>query len=74
MAVTYFLVILFDSDKYFYNVKLCKRDDDNYIYAGYIKVEYGSTTYEYKDDEGDEDNIHIEKKVIEFRDFILSII
>lgn len=73
-SVPYFLVMLFDSDKYFYNVKLCKRDDDNYIYAGYIKVEYGSTTYEYKDDEGDEDNIHIEKKVIEFRDFILSII
>ena len=71
-AVPYFLVILFDSDKYFYQVKWSKCDDEN-VFVDYIKVEYGSTTYEYKD-EGDEDDIYIEKKVIEFRDFIMNII
>ena len=71
-AVPYFLVILFDSDKDFYQVKWYKCDD--YLYVGYIKVDYGNATYEYKDKDGDEDDIYIEKKVIEFRDFILSII
>ena len=73
MAVTSFLVMLFNSDKYFYKVRLCKRDDEN-IYVGYIKVEYGSTTYIYEDKDEGKDDIHIEKKVIEFRDFIMSII
>ena len=74
-SVPSFLVILFDSDKDFYQVKMCKRDDDNYIYVGYVKVEYGNATYTYEyKDEGDEKNNDIEKKVIEFRDFILSII
>ena len=40
----------------------------------YIKVDYGNATYIYEDKDGDEDDIYIEKKVIEFRDFILSII
>ena len=70
-SVPYFLVILFDSDKDFYQVKWCKCDE--YLHVGYIKVNYGNTTYEYKD-EGDEDNIDIEKKVLEFRDFIMNII
>ena len=72
-AVPSFLVILFDSDKYFYQVKMCKRDDE-YIYVGYVKVDYGNATYIYEDKDGDEDNNKIEKKVFEFRDFILSII
>lgn len=71
-SVPYFLVILFDSDKDFYKVRWCKCDE--YLYVGYIKVNYGSSTYEYVDDEGDEDEDNIEKKVIEFRDFILNII
>ena len=70
--VPYFLVILFDSDKDFYQVKWCKCDD--YLYVGHIKVDYGNATYIYEDKDGDEDDIYIEKKVIEFRDFILSII
>ena len=73
ITVTSFLVILFDSDKDFYNVKLCKRDDE-YIYVDYIKVDYGSTTYIYEDKDEGKDNIYIEKKVIEFRDFIMNII
>lgn len=72
-AVPSFLVILFDSDKYFYQVKMCKRDDE-YIFVGYVKVEYGSTTYEYKDEGEGENNNKIEKKVFEFRDFIMNII
>ena len=71
-AVPSFLVRLFDNDKDFYQVKWCKRDD--YLYVGYIKVDYGNTTYIYEDKDGDEDDIYIEKKVIEFRDFIMSII
>ena len=71
-AVVYFLVILFDSDMDFYQVKWSKCDE--YAFVGYVKVEYGSNTYEYKDNEGDEDDIYIDKKVIEFRDFIMSII
>ena len=72
-AVPYFLVILFDSDKYFYQVKWNKCDD---IFVDYIKVDYGNTTYEYKyeEDEDEGDNNKIEKKVIEFRDFIMNII
>lgn len=68
-SVPYFLVILFDSDKDFYQVKWCKHDE--YLYVGYINVNYGSSTYEYK---GDENEDNIKKKVIEFRDFILNII
>lgn len=68
-SVPYFLVILFDSDKDFYQVKWCKRDD--YLYVGSINVNYGSSTYEYQ---GDENEDNIKKKVIEFRDFILNII
>ena len=71
-AVPSFLVRLFDSDNDFYQEKWYKRDD--YLYVGYIKVEYGNATYIYEDKDGDEDNNKIEKKVIEFRDFILSII
>ena len=73
-SVPYFLVILFDSDKDFYQVKWSKCDE--YVFVDYIKVEYGSTTYIYEDKDEDEgeDNNKIEKKVIEFRDFILSII
>ena len=71
-SVPYFLVILFDNDKDFYQEKWYKRDE--YLYVGYIKVDYGSTTYFYEDKDGNEDDIYIEKKVIEFRDFILSII
>ena len=71
-SVPYFLVILFDNDNYFYQEKWYKRDD--YLYVGYIKVNYGNATYIYEDKDGNEDSIHIEKKVIEFRDFILSII
>lgn len=72
-SVPYFLVILFDSDKYFYQVKWSKCDD---IFVDYIKVEYGSNTYEYKyeEDEDEGENNDIEKKVIEFRDFIMNII
>ena len=40
----------------------------------YIKVDYGNATYIYEDKDGDEDDIYIHNKVIEFRDFILSII
>lgn len=68
-AAAYFLEMLFDSDKDFYQVKWF--DCDEYHYVEHIKVDYGSTTYEYKEDE---DNIDIEKKVIEFRDFIMNII
>ena len=67
-AAAYFLVMLFDSDKDFYQVKWF--DCDEYHYVEHIKVDYGST-YEYKEDE---DNIDIEKKVIEFRDFIMNVI
>lgn len=67
-AVAYFLVMLFDIDKDIYQVKWFNCDE--YSYVEYIKVDYGST-YEYKEDE---DNIDIEKKVIEFRDFIMNII
>lgn len=67
-TVAYFLVMLFDSDKDFYQVKWFNCDE--YHYVEYIKVDYGST-YEYKEDE---DNIDIEKKVIEFRDFIMNVI
>lgn len=67
-TVAYFLEMLFDSDKDFYQVKCF--DCDEYHYVEYIKVDYGST-YEYKEDE---DNIDIEKKVIEFRDFIMNVI
>lgn len=70
-VVPYFLVILFDSDKYFYQVKWSKCDE--YPFVDYVKVEYGSNTYEYKYEE-DEENNDIEKKVIEFRDFIMNII
>lgn len=68
-AAAYFLEMLFDSDKDFYQVKWF--DCDEYHYVEHIKVDYGSTTYEYKEDE---DNIDIEKKVIEFRDFIMNVI
>ena len=71
-AVPSFLVRLFDNDKDFYQDKWYKRDD--YLYVGYIKVNYGNATYIYEDKNGNEDSIYIEKKVIEFRDFILSII
>ena len=71
-AVPSFLVRLFDNDKDFYQEKWYKRDED--LYVGYIKVDYGNATYIYEDKDGDEDDIYIEKKVIEFRDFILSII
>lgn len=72
-ALPYFLVILFNSDKDFYQVKWCKRDE--YLYVGYIKVNYGSSTYTYEyKGEGNEDEDNIEKKVIEFRDFIMNII
>ena len=67
-AAAYFLEMLFDSDKDFYQVKWF--DCDEYHYVEHIKVDYGST-YEYKEDE---DNIDIEKKVIEFRDFIMNVI
>lgn len=67
-AVTDFLVMLFDNDKDFYQVKWFNCDE--YHFVEYIKVDYGRT-YEYKEDE---DNMDIEKKVIEFRDFILNII
>lgn len=67
-TVAYFLEMLFDSDKDFYQVKWF--DCDEYHYVEHIKVDYGST-YEYKEDE---DNIDIEKKVIEFRDFIMNVI
>lgn len=67
-TVAYFLEMLFDSDKDFYQVK---KQNCDYAYVEYIKVDYGSTTYEYKEEE---DNIDIEKKVIEFRDFIMNII
>ena len=72
-SVPYFLVILFDSDKDFYQVKWSKCDDEN-IYVGYVKVEYGSITYIYEDKDEGKDDIYIEKKVIEFRDFIMNII
>ena len=68
-AAAYFLEMLFDSDKDFYQVKHFNCDECHYV--EYIKVDYGSTTYEYKEDE---DNIDIEKKVIEFRDFIMNVI
>ena len=70
-AVPYFLIMLFDNDEDFYQVGWRKCDDD--LYIDYIDVYYGSSnyTYEYKEDEND---IDIKKKVIEFRDFILSII
>ena len=71
-AVPSFLVRLFDNDKDFYREKWYKRDD--YLYVGYIKVNYGNATYIYEDKDGDEDDIYIEKKVSEFRDFIMSII
>ena len=67
-TVAYFLEMLFDDDKDFYQVK--KFYCDEYTYVEYIKVDYGHT-YEYNVDE-DEDNI--EKKVIEFRDFIMNVI
>ena len=70
-AVPYFLVILFDSDKDFYQVKWSKCDE--YFFVDYIKIEYGSTTYEYKNEENEENN-DIEKKVNEFRDFVMNII
>ena len=73
IAVPYFLVILFDNDNYFYQEKWCKRDDED-LYVGYVKVEYGNTTYIYEDKDEGKDNIYIEKKVIEFRDFIMNII
>lgn len=68
-AAAYFLEMLFDSDKDFYQVKHFNCDECHYV--EHIKVDYGSTTYEYKEDE---DNIDIEKKVIEFRDFIMNVI
>ena len=70
-AVPYFLIMLFDNDEDFYQVEWCKCDED--LYIDYINVDYGSTnyTYEYKEDEND---IDIEKKINEFRDFILNII
>ena len=71
-AVPSFLVRLFDNDKDFYQEKWYKRDED--LYVGYIKVDYGNATYIYEDKDGDEDDIYIHNKVIEFRDFILSII
>ena len=71
-AVPSFLVRLFDNDKDFYQEKWYKRDED--LYVGYIKVDYGNATYIYEDKDGDEDDNYIEKKVIEFRDFILNII
>lgn len=67
-AAAYFLEMLFDSDKDFYQVKHFNCDECHYV--EYIKVDYGST-YEYKEDE---DNIDIERKVIEFRDFIMNVI
>lgn len=67
-AAAYFLEMLFDSDKDFYQVKHFNCDECHYV--EHIKVDYGST-YEYKEDE---DNIDIEKKVIEFRDFIMNVI
>lgn len=67
-TVAYFLEMLFDNDKDFYQVKWVNCDE--YSYVKYIKVNYGST-YKYKEDE---DNIDIEKKVIEFRDFIMNVI
>lgn len=72
-AVPSFLVRLFDNDKDFYQEKWCKRDDE-YLFVGYIKVEYGSTTYIYEDKDEGKDDIYIEKKVNEFRDFIMNII
>ena len=68
-TVSYFLVMLFDDDKDFYQVKYFNSQDE-YSYIEYIKVDYGHR-YEYNVDE-DEDNI--EKKVIEFRDFIMNVI
>lgn len=67
-TVAYFLVMLFDDDKDFYQIKRFICDDFSYV--EYIKVDYGHT-YEYNVDE-DEDNV--EKKVIEFRDFIMNVI
>lgn len=64
-AVAYFLEMLFDGDKDFCRVKWFKNS-----YVKYIKVNYGST-YKYKEDEDYND---IEKKVIEFHDFIMNVI
>ena len=70
-SLTYFLVWLFGNDEDFFQVEWCRRDED--LFVEYIDVYYGSSnyTYEHKEDEND---IDIEKKVIEFRDFILNII
>lgn len=70
-SLTYFLVWLFDNDRDFFQIEWCRRDED--LFVEYIDVYYGSKdyTYEYKENEND---IDIEKKVIEFRDFILNII
>lgn len=75
-TVAYFLVMLFDDDKDFYQVK--KFYCDEYTYIEYINVDYGHT-YEYYvdyDEDYDEDALaaKIEKKVIEFRDFIMNVI
>lgn len=65
-SMAYFLEMLFDGDKDFYQVKWFGCDEYQYVHN--ITVNYGHT-YEYNEDY---DNQKIEDKLIELKDFIME--